>query len=204
MGSKIFSFLIILNTMACYEVKSTGAMNHIVVYNADPNGILRKATTTITKDNWEAAKETALKLLAVREKIGGGAGLAAPQIGIAQPVFIYTPDRTTANLRVVINPSYEPLGSVKVTGKEACFSVPLHMTKLARWEKIKVRYQNLEGDSVEEVLEGFAAKVFQHEMDHLNATLTIDHPEAEIQTFPTQEAFEAYMQKVRLEDSKRY
>lgn len=204
MGSKVFAFLIAMNTITCYEIKAMDVMSDVVLFNADSQGILRKATTAIPPDNFKIARETAIRLLAVRDRMGGGAGLAAPQIGLSQPVFIYTPDRTTANLRVVINPVYQPIGNTKVCGEEACFSVPLHMTKLTRWERILVTYQNLKGDIVRDELDGFAAKVFQHEMDHLSGILTIDHSDAEIQTFPSQEAFESYMQKVRLEDSKRY
>jgi len=177
----------------------------IVTCDEDPTNVLRQSNQPISKEDWDRACSTVQKLLHVRERIlGGGAGLAAPQIGINHPIFIYTPDRTTENLRVVINPSFEPIGEAMVEGSEACFSVPLICTKLKRWGKIRVQYQNLEGEPVEEVLENFAAKVFQHEMDHLNGKLTIDHGDAKVLTFTSPQAFEDHMKQVHLEDEGRY
>jgi peptide deformylase len=177
----------------------------IVTCDHDPKLILCELTHSIPMDKWELTKATVQKLLEVREKVlKGGAGLAAPQIGISHPIFIYTPDRTTESLRVVINPSFEPIGNTSVEGYEACFSVPLRCVKIKRWEKIKVTYQNQEGQTVEEVLDGFAAKVFQHEMDHLNGKLTIDHENAEVLTFTNPKAFQEHMKKIHEEDSKRY
>ena len=177
----------------------------IVTCDEDPVNVLRQPALPITKQGWDQAQSTVQKLLYVREHIlGGGAGLAAPQIGINHPIFIYTPDRTTESLRAVINPSFEPMGERKVKGDEACFSVPLRCTTLKRWEKIKVRYQNLDGFQVEEELDGFAAKVFQHEMDHLNGKLTIDHKDAKVLTFTSPQVFEDYMKQVHQEDAERY
>lgn len=177
----------------------------IVVIEEDRDRALRKSSLPLTQEYWALAKETAEKLLFFRKhELGGGAGLAACQIGINHPIFIFTSDRTDANLKVVINPSFEPIGTEKVTGEEACFSVPLSSAKVARWKKIKVKYLNLEGEIVEEILDGFAAKVFQHEMDHLNGKLTVDHEEAEVQSFPDEPSFDAHMEEVFLKDAERY
>jgi peptide deformylase len=177
----------------------------IVTCDRDPTNILRKPTEPIKTVDWDLTKPTVQKLLDVREKVlGGGAGLAAPQIGINHPIFIYTADRTTEGLKVVINPTFEPVGEATVEGYEACFSEPLRCTKLKRWERIMVTYQNQEGDVIEDVLDGFAAKVFQHEMDHLKGMLTIDHEKAEVQTFTDAQAFQEHMRQIHLEDATRY
>ncbi len=177
----------------------------ILTCDHDPKLILCELTHAIPMDKWACTKATVQKLLKVRESVlKGGAGLAAPQIGVSHPIFIYTPDRTTESLKIVINPSFEPIGNTIIEGYEACFSVPLRCVKIKRWEKIKVTYQNREGETVEDVLDGFAAKVFQHEMDHLIGKLTIDHEEAEVLTFTNAEAFQGHMQQIHLEDSKRY
>jgi len=177
----------------------------ILTCDEEGGEVLRFPSPDISPEEWHLATSTAEKLLYAREHIlGGGAGLAAPQIGINLPVFIYTPDRTAENLRVVINPSYEPLGAAMIEGYEACFSVPLRCTKLKRWKKIKVKYQNREGGWVEDILDGFAAKVFQHEMDHIKGKLTIDHESADVQSFKDAESFETYMKQIHQEDSTRY
>ena len=177
----------------------------IITCDEHESACLRVPSPRIKPENWDLAISTAEKLLYVRNIVlKGGAGLAAPQIGINLPVFIYTPDRTTENLRVVINPHFEPIGSDKFESYEACFSVPLRCTKIKRWEKIQATYQDLDGDSISELLDGFAAKVFQHEMDHVRGALTIDHESAEVITFSDQKDFNEYMSNVVKEDAKRY
>ncbi|MBS0271229.1 MAG: peptide deformylase [Proteobacteria bacterium] len=179
--------------------------DEIVIHEDDPAHVLRHPTKPVNQIEWDDIKYITQRLMDVRQNIlKGGAGLAAPQIGSSLPVFIYTPDRTTEGLKVVINPSFEPIGEEMIEGEEACFSVPLKSSKIKRWAKIKVQYLNLDGKTVNDVLEGFAAKVFQHEIDHLNGKLTIDHEKAEIISFETPEAFQAHMQQVHQEDSKSY
>ena len=167
--------------------------------------ILHTPSPYLEEKDWDKAQSTADTLLYVRmEIIKRGAGLAAPQIGLNDPIFIYTPDRTPENLRVVINPTFEPVGDECVEGTEACFSEPLRCVKLNRWKKIKVRYQTLEKEWVEDVLEDFAAKVFQHETDHIQGKLLMDEPSGIITTFSNLEDFEAHMTQVMEEDSKTY
>ncbi|HUX78640.1 MAG TPA: peptide deformylase [Alphaproteobacteria bacterium] len=181
------------------------AYEGIVTCDNDPTNVLRQPTCPILIKEWDVTKATIQKLLNIRENIlRGGAGLAAPQIGINHPIFIYTPDRTTESLRIVINPSFEPVGEEMVEGYEACFSEPLRCAKIKRWKKIKVTYQNQSGEVVEDVLDGFAAKVFQHEMDHLKGKLIIDHKNAEVLTFTNPQVFQDHMKQIHLEDSKRY
>jgi peptide deformylase len=177
----------------------------ILTYDDDDENILRSPTSFLDKKDWELAYSTIEKLRAIRHNVlKGGAGLAAPQIGILLPIFIYTPNRTTESLVDVINPSFEPMGTLTVDGYEACFSEPLRCTQLTRWKAIKCRYQDLNGQWQEAVLQDFAAKVFQHEMDHLQGKLTIDHPTARVETFAEMQAFQDYMRKVHQDDSKSY
>lgn len=177
----------------------------IVTCDDDEAHILRKPTGLLPEEEWPLAHQAVKQLLYVRNEIlKGGAGLAAPQVGFSYPIFIYTPDRTTESIRIVINPSFEPLGSEMIEGCEACFSVPLCCTKLKRWKRIQVQYQTLEGIWVKEKIEDFEAKVFQHEIDHLQGKLTIDHEAAEIMTFTNPQKFEAYMKLVHCEDAKYY
>lgn len=181
------------------------AYEGVVTCDNDAENILRTHTSFLDEKNWALAQETIQKLHGVRNNIlKGGAGLAAPQIGISLPIFIYTPNRRTESLINVINPSFTPMGNAKLEGYEACFSSPLRCVKLKRWKQIKCRYQNLEKQWNEVILEDFAAKVFQHEMDHLQGKLNIDHASAEIITFSERIAFQSYMEKVHLDDSKTY
>lgn len=177
----------------------------IVISDDDEENILRKPTLFLDEKNWELAQPTLQKLHDIRNNIlKGGAGLAAPQIGILLPIFIYTPDRRAESLINVINPSFEPVGTLTLEGYEACFSEPLRCAKLTRWKNIKCRYQDLQKQWNEVVLQDFAAKVFQHEMDHLQGKLIVDHPSAKVVTFSETQAFEDFMLKIYLDDSKTY
>ncbi|MBY0502170.1 MAG: peptide deformylase [Alphaproteobacteria bacterium] len=181
------------------------AYEEIITWTKDPLCVLRSPTTSLNECEWDLARSIAKKLIQIRETIlGGGAGLAAPQIGSNRSIFIFTPDRTTEGLKVAINPVFEPIDAQLIDGEEACFSIPLRCTKIKRWKTIKAKYQDLQGNIVEEILDDFSSKVFQHEIDHLKGKLTLDHETARVLTFSDPEAFIEYMKHVHLEDSKSY
>lgn len=177
----------------------------IITSDNDRDHILRKPTCVLDEKNWHLAQLTVEKLHFVRHHVlKGGAGLAAPQIGILLPIFIYTPNRSAESLVDVINPSFEPMSPFTLESHESCFSVPLQIAKLKRWKQIKCRYQNLQGQWKEVVLQDFAAKVFQHEMDHLKGRLIVDDPLAQVETFSEIQDFENYMKKIYEKDVKYY
>lgn len=107
------------------------------------------------------------------------AGMAANQWGIKLRVFIYTPDGSGEGKRmeVMINPSYIPYlrpGEKEpkmAAAYEGCFSIPLTTGIVNRYDAILATYYNLQGKKVERVMEGWEARVFQHETDHLNGKL---------------------------------
>lgn len=107
------------------------------------------------------------------------AGMAATQWGIKKRIFIFTPEGSDADkkLEIMINPSYIPyLRSTETEPKlvaafEGCFSTPLTTGIVNRYEAIMATYCNPEGEKIERVMEGWEARVFQHETDHLNGKL---------------------------------
>ena len=108
-----------------------------------------------------------------------GAGLAAPQIGVDLQVVIFGtgatnpryPDAPVVPRTVLINPVITPLGDEEEEGWEGCLSVPGLRAVVPRWRR--VRYQGFapDGSQVEREVEGFHARVVQHECDHLMGTL---------------------------------
>lgn len=104
--------------------------------------------------------------------IDDGVGLAAPQIGISERFFMYDAGE---KLNVVINPEILERSVKTELGEEGCLSIPDIFEKVPRALKIKVKYLNRQ--SYEEIreLEGYEARVFQHEFDHLNGKLFIDY-----------------------------
>jgi peptide deformylase len=181
----------------------------IVTVDSPLQEVLHKKTEEIQEGELPLAREIAKKLYLSLKPYFPAAGLAAPQIGISKSVFIFSFDRDPNNLEVVINPSFVPVGDSQVEGWEGCFSVILSestwkIAKVPRYETIRATFLNLEGKKVEKILDGFAAKVFQHEYDHLQGIENIDREDAIVKAFDSKEELLKYMQDVKKEDSTHY
>lgn len=181
----------------------------IVTVDSPLKDVLRKKTVEIGENEFGLAREISEKLLLALNPYLPAAGLAAPQIGISKSIFIFSFDRNSENLEVVINPSFTPIGNKQIKGWEGCFSIILSdgvwkIANVPRYQTIKATYLNLKGEMVEKTLEGFAAKVFQHEYDHLQGIENIDREDAIVKTFDTKEELMAYMQEIKKEDSAHY
>ena len=181
----------------------------IVTIDSPLQHILKMKTEDIQIDELPLAQEIVQKLFSALEPHLPAAGLAAPQIGISRSVFIFSFDRDPNNLEGVINPHFVPIGEAKIEGWEGCFSVILSdgtwkLAKIPRYEAIKVEYLNVEGERIEKILEGFAAKVFQHEYDHLQGIENIDREDAIVRDFFSEEEMLSFMQQVKKEDSLSY
>ncbi|MDR1777406.1 MAG: peptide deformylase [Desulfovibrio sp.] len=107
-----------------------------------------------------------------------GVGLAAPQVG--RPLRLLVMDTAmqdeAPSPRVVINPQLELFGREIVSEREGCLSIPLEFrADVVRREEARLAATDLAGNSFELELSGFPAIVAQHEFDHLNGVLFIDH-----------------------------
>ncbi|MGC9150718.1 MAG: peptide deformylase [Microbacter sp.] len=115
----------------------------------------------------------------------GGIGLAAPQIGLNQSVFVidtfpqskFDPDHKPFKL-ACLNPQILWYSKRKTLFNEGCLSIPSIYEDVSRPESITVRYLNERFEQVEETIDGIKARIFQHEFDHLNGVLFIDHLKA--------------------------
>lgn len=114
----------------------------------------------------------------------GGVGLAAPQVGSPQNIFVYGITAEQNRLRkdanrivpitVLVNASYAPTIDANVVYDwEACFSVTDHTGKVPRYSKIRYDAFTPKGESITGIAEGFEARVLQHEIDHLQGILII-------------------------------
>lgn len=116
------------------------------------------------------------KLVRLTEEMFGvmyqapGIGLAAPQIGIQRRLFVYDIDDDP---RVIINPKI-----VESSGEwvydEGCLSIPGLYVEMLRPKRVLVRGINLDGNQVEFEADELLARLFQHEVDHLNGVLMFD------------------------------
>lgn len=132
------------------------------------------------------------------------AGLAAPQIGLSKQVFIFSWDRSPQRLEAAINPSFQPLGEEMASGWEGCFSVPLALAKVPRYKAIQATYINQQGKKVRYRLVDFAARVFQHEYDHLQGVENIHKEDALIKEFTDPEGRLEFIQQIRKQDQAHY
>jgi peptide deformylase len=104
-----------------------------------------------------------------------GAGLAAPQIGVDLQLVIFGtdapnpryPDAPLVPRTVLLNPVITPLGPDEEEGWEGCLSVPGLRGVVPRWSRIRYTGFDQYGDAIDRSVEGFHARVVQHECDHL-------------------------------------
>lgn len=104
-----------------------------------------------------------------------GAGLAAPQIGVNQQLVIFGsetanpryPNRPLIPVTVLINPVITPLGDEEESDWEGCLSVPGLRGEVPRWAQIRYSGFDEYGQTIDRTVDGFHARVVQHECDHL-------------------------------------
>jgi peptide deformylase len=111
-----------------------------------------------------------------------GIGLAAPQIGHSIRLLVVDPDPLKRDYpeckgfkRTMINPEIIEKSKETIVQEEGCLSFPGIHEKVVRAARIRIRYQDEYFNEREEVLENFAARVVQHEYEHLEGKMLIDH-----------------------------
>ena len=107
-------------------------------------------------------------------KENDGAGLAAPQIGLGMQLVIFGfdsneryPEADQVPFTVLINPVITPIGNEEEDGWEGCLSVPGLMGVVPRFKKIRYQGKDQHGTARDREVDGFHARVVQHECDHL-------------------------------------
>ncbi len=161
-----------------------------LVHIGDP--ILREKCKAIS--DFTEARAIAERMTEMLRELNG-AGLAAPQVGVALQLAIIEvrktsvfPDRPESPLYVLINPEIIKCSSEKETNWEGCLSVPGLMGQVPRHASITVRYQNSAGEELEEEFKGYLARVVQHEIDHLQGIFYLDRME-DMQSLTTVENY---------------
>lgn len=107
-----------------------------------------------------------------------GAGLAAPQLGVNQQVVVFGfeknlryPDAESIEQTILINPIITVIDKQEEEDWEGCLSVPGIRAKVPRYKKIRYQGYDRSGKPIDRTVEGFHARVVQHECDHLFGTL---------------------------------
>ena len=111
-----------------------------------------------------------------------GVGIAAPQVYVSKRLIIVAsrpnlryPDAPEMDAVVMINPEILQRSENTILGEEGCLSVPHQRGQVMRAEMIQVRYRTLMGEKIETPFYGFPARIVQHEIDHLDGILFVEH-----------------------------
>lgn len=125
---------------------------------------------------------TARLLSTVQDSMSLGVGIAAPQVGILKNIVqVQRFDKAGFPFETYLNPVIRQYSDLKQPCLEGCLSIPEQRdTTQNRAYAILLEYDRMDGSHEIEMVEDFTAVIFQHEIDHLNGILFIDHLEQEI------------------------
>mmetsp|Transcript_4009 Transcript_4009/g.9355 ORF Transcript_4009/g.9355 Transcript_4009/m.9355 type:complete len:259 (+) Transcript_4009:26-802(+) len=118
----------------------------------------------------------AVNLFDAMYRTNDGVGLAAPQVGVNIRMMVYNPDLEDPKARrVLVNPRIIEKSPDMDVSSEGCLSFPGMNGDVRRPTWVVVQAQNIKGETFETRIEGFEARLFQHEYDHLDGVVYIDH-----------------------------
>ena len=143
-----------------------------------PNDVLRRKAHKVTGFDKELQKTIDDMVETMRE--APGVGLAAPQVGLLDRLVVveYEEDDekedSPKKLYVVVNPEIISASEETEMGIEGCLSIPGLVGEVERSLEVVVRGQNRRGQSVKIKVDGWLARIFQHEIDHLDGILYTD------------------------------
>lgn len=141
-------------------------------FYGDP--VLRKTANPVEKFDDELAQFVEEMVESMREE--DGVGLAAPQVGHSIRLAVIDTTGGEKNPYVLINPEIVYFSEEKEDYDEGCLSIPGISLMVTRPSKVSVKAQNEKGETYTiENAEGLLARALQHEIDHLNGILFIDH-----------------------------
>ena len=111
-----------------------------------------------------------------------GLGIAAPQIGVSKRIIVVGVKKENIKyndvedipITVMINPSWKKISDETDVQYEGCMSVPVIRGKVERYKSIELTYYNEDGDKVTKTINGFFARLIQHEYDHLDGIVFLE------------------------------
>ena len=146
--------------------------------------LLRTKSTYIKADPNNAVLQSFVKRLyaTVRDSLSMGVGIAAPQVGVLKNIiWVQRFDKENLPFEVYLNPKITKYSEKKQVCREGCLSIPNRRDTLSsRSFSISIEYDTMKSEHIKETVEGFTSVIFQHEIDHLNGILYLDHLAKEI------------------------
>ena len=147
-----------------------------------PDPVLRKKAKPVTK--FDKGLQTLIDDMIETMRAAPGVGLAAPQVGISERLIVveYYENRQAEEAEeeakkkvwVILNPEIVKASEEKVMGVEGCLSVPNLVGEVERHESVQVKGLNRRGQPMRVKAQGWLARIFQHEIDHLNGVVFTD------------------------------
>ena len=167
------------NEQATIRAGEGDIMYVLSVAEADDSLRLREKCLPVSEQMLRSEDYALLRrrmLATVQNPENEGVGIAAPQVGISRRmVAVQRFDKQGEPFEFFLNPEIVEYEGQTLLGSEGCLSVPDISDDVERWQRIRLRYRDEAFELREEVVEGFTAVIFQHEIDHLDGVLFIDY-----------------------------
>ncbi|MCB4799900.1 peptide deformylase [Neotamlana laminarinivorans] len=159
------------------------------ITNKTDSLLLRKKSSYINPEPKNEALQLFVNRLyaTVTDSTSLGVGIAAPQVGVLKNIiWVQRLDKENTPFEVYLNPKIIEYSTDKQTVTEGCLSIPNRKETLnSRSKIIDIEYDALNGQHKTETIEGFVAVIFQHEIDHLNGIIYLDHLNKELKDSKT-------------------
>ncbi|MDT0649878.1 peptide deformylase [Autumnicola edwardsiae] len=163
---------------------SSRPMRVFKITNTSDSILLRTKSEDVTVDPSDPVLRTFVNRLykTVTDSMSLGAGIAAPQVGILKNIiWVQRFDKENFPYELFLNPKIIQYSELKQDCLEGCLSIPDRRdTTKTRSYAVLVEYDKLDNTHHVEMVEDFTAVIFQHEIDHLNGILYLDHLQKEI------------------------
>jgi peptide deformylase len=151
-----------------------------------PEPVLRRKARTVTK--FDKDLQTAIDDMVETMRKAPGVGLAAPQVGLSERLIVVeyyeheedevkaeeTGEEAPKKVWAVLNPEIVKASEEKVMGVEGCLSIPNLVGEVERHTEVQIKGFNRHGKPMKVKAKGWLARIFQHEIDHLNGVLFTD------------------------------
>lgn len=149
-----------------------------------PDPVLRRKARPVT--NFDKNLQTLVDDMIDTMRDAPGVGLAAPQVGVSEQVIVVEyaepeeveegeePKEVEPKLYVMVNPEIVKASPETVMGVEGCLSIPTLVGEVERAEEIRIKGFNRRGQPMKLKVDGWLARIFQHEIDHINGVVFTD------------------------------
>ena len=149
-----------------------------------PEPVLRRKARPVTK--FDNDLQTLIDDMIDTMRDAPGVGLAAPQVGVSERVIVVEyaepeeveegeePKEVEPKLYVMVNPEIVKSSPDTVVGVEGCLSIPTLVGEVERAQEVRIRGLNRRGQPMKVKAEGWLARIFQHEIDHINGVVFTD------------------------------